>query len=138
LRVVEDGADEVLGSRIGADHQSRGDIEELRLSQRAGGPVDSRDRRERDRRAVDTERAESMGVGEAIVDLEVGVLERLALDDEQFVASFRTLSAAWGRREFQRTGLERGLAYPWERRAPQVVRGLLIESRGAGELDSPP
>jgi hypothetical protein len=52
------------------------------------------------------------------------LLERLALDDEQFVANFRTLSTVWGRREFQRTVLEWALAYPWERPATSyILRG---------------
>ena len=56
------------------------------------------------------------------------LLERLALDDEQFVASFRTLSTLWGRREFQRTGFERALAYPWERPAGSyILRGSEVQ-----------
>ena len=56
------------------------------------------------------------------------LLERLALDDEQFVASFRTLSTVWGRREFQRTVLERALAYPWERPAGSyILRGSEVQ-----------
>jgi hypothetical protein len=56
------------------------------------------------------------------------LLERLALDDEQFVANFRTLSTVWGRREFRRTGLERALAYPWERPAGSyILRGSEVQ-----------
>ena len=56
------------------------------------------------------------------------LLERLALDDEQFVANFRTLSTVWGRREFQRTVLERALAYPWERPATSyILRGSEVQ-----------
>ena len=56
------------------------------------------------------------------------LLERLALDDEQFVANFRTLSTVWGRREFQRTVLERALAYPWERPAGSyILRGSEVQ-----------
>ena len=54
--------------------------------------------------------------------------ERLALDDEQFVANFRTLSTVWGRREFQRTVLEWALAYPWERPAGSyILRGSAVQ-----------
>ena len=56
------------------------------------------------------------------------LLERLALDDEQFVAKFRTLSTVWGRREFQRTVLQRALAYPWERPAGSyILRGSEVQ-----------
>jgi hypothetical protein len=56
------------------------------------------------------------------------LLERLALDDEQFVANFRTLSTVWGRREFQRSVLEWALAYPWERPATSyILRGSEVQ-----------
>src|SRR6266508_1972975 len=56
------------------------------------------------------------------------LLERLALDDEQFVANFRALSTVWGRREFQRTVLEWALAYPWERPAASyILRGSEVQ-----------
>lgn len=45
------------------------------------------------------------------------LLDRLALDQEQFLAFYRGLAAALGRREYQPALLERALAYPWERPA---------------------
>ena len=56
------------------------------------------------------------------------LLERLALDDEQFAANFRTLSTVWGRREFRRAVLEWALAYPWERPAGSyILRGSEVQ-----------
>jgi hypothetical protein len=56
------------------------------------------------------------------------LLGRLALDDEQFVAQFRTLATVWGRRELQRTVLEWVLAYPWERPASSyILRGSEVQ-----------
>ena len=43
------------------------------------------------------------------------LLERLALDDEGFVAFFNELLGAWPRREFDPAAMERALGYPWER-----------------------
>ena len=45
------------------------------------------------------------------------LLERLAFDNEQFLAYIHNLAAAWGRREFQPELFERALAYPWGRPA---------------------
>jgi hypothetical protein len=46
---------------------------------------------------------------------ELELLERLALDDEQFIAFFEDLIAAWPRREYDPAVLEHALGYPWER-----------------------
>jgi hypothetical protein len=46
---------------------------------------------------------------------ETELLERLAFDDEEFLAFIHNLAAAWGRREYRPELLERALAYPWER-----------------------
>ncbi|HMJ03508.1 MAG TPA: hypothetical protein VK506_11230 [Conexibacter sp.] len=43
------------------------------------------------------------------------LLERLALDDEQFAAFVWKLIAAWPRREFDPAAFEHALGYPWER-----------------------
>jgi len=43
------------------------------------------------------------------------LLERLAFDDEEFLAFIHKLAAAWGRREYRPELFERALAYPWER-----------------------
>ena len=43
------------------------------------------------------------------------LLERMALDDEQFAAFFWELVAAWPRREFDPAAFEHALGYPWER-----------------------
>lgn len=43
------------------------------------------------------------------------LLQRLALDDEQFVAFFQELMAVWPRREFDPAAFEHALGYPWER-----------------------
>jgi hypothetical protein len=65
------------------------------------------------------------------------LLERLALDDEAFVAFARTLSAAWGRRELDPAFLELVLGYPWERPgASYVLRDSeveLLDDLGADE-----
>jgi hypothetical protein len=64
------------------------------------------------------------------------LLERLALDDEQFLANFRTLSTVWGRREFLRTALDWALAYPWERPAGSyILRGSEVQL--LEEIDAP-
>jgi hypothetical protein len=49
------------------------------------------------------------------------LLQRLALDDEQFAAFFRELMGAWPRREFDRAAFEHALGYPWERPAGSYV-----------------
>ncbi len=49
------------------------------------------------------------------------LLQRLALDDEQFAAFFRELMAAWPRREFDPAAFEHALGYPWERPAGSFV-----------------
>jgi len=43
------------------------------------------------------------------------LLERLALDDERFLAFFWSVVAAWPRREFDPAAFEHALGYPWER-----------------------
>ncbi len=43
------------------------------------------------------------------------LLERLALDDEQFVAWYQRLLAAWPPRAFDPAAFEHALGYPWER-----------------------
>jgi hypothetical protein len=43
------------------------------------------------------------------------LLERLALDHDEFIAFVRCLAAALGRRTYEPTLLERALAYPWQR-----------------------
>ena len=43
------------------------------------------------------------------------LLERLAFDDEEFLAFIHNLAAAWGRREYRPELFERALAYPWAR-----------------------
>ncbi len=43
------------------------------------------------------------------------LLERMALDDEQFVAFFWSLANAWPSREFDPAAFEHALGYPWER-----------------------
>ncbi len=56
------------------------------------------------------------------------LLERLALDDEQFVAFIHTLAEAGGRREYQPALLERALGYPWDRPAGSyILRGTAVE-----------
>lgn len=56
------------------------------------------------------------------------LLERLALDDEQFIALVHELAGAMGRREYQPAIFERALAYPWERPAGSyVLRGNDVE-----------
>ncbi len=56
------------------------------------------------------------------------LLERLALDDEQFFALIRELTSAWGRREYQPALFERALGYPWERPpGSYVLRGDCLE-----------
>jgi hypothetical protein len=49
------------------------------------------------------------------------LLQRLALDDEQFAAFFRELVVAWPRREFDPEAFEHALGYPWERPAGSYV-----------------
>jgi hypothetical protein len=49
------------------------------------------------------------------------LLQRLTLDDEQFVAFFQELMAAWPRREFDPVVFEHALGYPWERPAGSFV-----------------
>ena len=49
------------------------------------------------------------------------LLQRLALDDEQFAAFFQDLIAAWPRREFDPAAFEHALGYPWERPAGSYV-----------------
>jgi hypothetical protein len=49
------------------------------------------------------------------------LLERLGLDDEQFIAFFRELTGAFPRRDYDRAVFERGLGYPWERPAGSYV-----------------
>ena len=56
------------------------------------------------------------------------LLERLALDDEQFVAFIHKLARALGRREYQPAVFERALGYPWERPpGSYVLRGDDVE-----------
>lgn len=56
------------------------------------------------------------------------LLERLALDDEQFIAFFRQLTSAFPRRDYEPGVFERGLGYPWERPAGSyVLRGDDVE-----------
>src|SRR5436305_14653970 len=43
------------------------------------------------------------------------LLERLALDHDEFVAFYRTFAAALGHREFGPALLQRALGYPWSR-----------------------
>ncbi len=52
---------------------------------------------------------------------EPALLERLALDDEQFFAFIREMAAALGRRAYEPALLERALAYPWKRPARSYV-----------------
>jgi hypothetical protein len=49
------------------------------------------------------------------------LLQRLALDDQQFAAFFWELLAAWPRREFDPVAFEHALGYPWERPAGSYV-----------------
>lgn len=49
------------------------------------------------------------------------LLQRLALDDEQFTAFIWELLAAWPRREFDPVAFEHALGYPWERPAGSFV-----------------
>lgn len=49
------------------------------------------------------------------------LLERLALDGEEFVAYFLGIAAAWPRREFDRAAFEQAVGYPWERPAGSFV-----------------
>jgi hypothetical protein len=52
------------------------------------------------------------------------LLERLAMDDEQFIAYLRQLWIAFGPRELQPSVLEWALGYPWERPAASyILRG---------------
>jgi hypothetical protein len=52
------------------------------------------------------------------------LLERLAFDDEQFIAFTRALAGAWGRRDYQPALLEWALGYPWDRLAGSyLLRG---------------
>jgi hypothetical protein len=56
------------------------------------------------------------------------LLERLALDDAQFIAFIRKLWNALGPREFQPSVLEWSLGYPWERPAASyILRGEEIQ-----------
>jgi hypothetical protein len=56
------------------------------------------------------------------------LLERLALDDEQFIAFFRQLTNAFPRRDYEPAVFERGLGYPWERPVGSfVLRGDDVE-----------
>jgi hypothetical protein len=56
------------------------------------------------------------------------LLERLALDDAQFIAFIRKLWNALGPREFQPSVLEWSLGYPWERPpASYILRGEEIQ-----------
>ncbi len=60
------------------------------------------------------------------------LLERLALDHDEFIAFVRRLAAALGRRTYEPTLLERALAYPWQRPGRSYVLcdgavGLLAE-----------
>lgn len=68
------------------------------------------------------------------------LLERLALDDDQFRAFARRLAAAFGTREMTPALLERALGYPWERPAHSyVLRGgdvQLLAQLDAGERES--
>jgi hypothetical protein len=52
------------------------------------------------------------------------LIERMALDDEGFVAFFNELIAAWPQREYEPAALALALAYPWERPpGSYVLRG---------------
>lgn len=53
--------------------------------------------------------------------IEPALLERLALDDEQFLAFVREMAAALGRRAYEPALLARALAYPWRRPARSYV-----------------
>lgn len=57
------------------------------------------------------------------------LLERLALDDEQFAAYLRLVAGAFGRREYGPALLRRALDYPWERPARSyVLRGDEVQA----------
>jgi hypothetical protein len=56
------------------------------------------------------------------------LLERLALDDDQFRALFRKLVGSWGVREYTPEALEQALAYPWKRPARSyLLRGAEVQ-----------
>jgi len=66
--------------------------------------------------------------------VEPELLERLALDDEGFVAFFLNLVDAWPRREFDPAAFEHALGYPWERPlGSYVLKGERAEL--VGDLD---
>jgi hypothetical protein len=62
------------------------------------------------------------------------LLERMALDDEGFVAFFNELIAAWPQREYDPAAFALALGYPWERPpGSYVLRGndvLLLDDVG--------
>ena len=59
------------------------------------------------------------------------LLERLALDDEGFVAQVRRYSSAWGTREFRRETFAWALGYPFERPAASyLLRGADVRLLG--------
>lgn len=59
---------------------------------------------------------------------EPALLERLALDDEQFFGFIREMARALGRRVYEPALLERALDYPWARPARSyVLRGEDVE-----------
>ena len=62
---------------------------------------------------------------------EPDLLQRLALEDEEFFALMRSYWSAAGPRELEAAAFERALGYPWERPgASYILRGEEVELLG--------